>query len=112
MLMKTARVARPPPLGFGHWSLVIRLPEGRQRDRTGLPVREKHMEGARVRPWWLPGLPDERVSRWAILHFGETDDLALRVPALTAPDVTAVLDAITTARDAYLAHLPVRQIVA
>ena len=70
------------------------------------------MDGASVRGWWLPGLPDERVSRWAILHFGETDDLALRVPALTAPDVTAVLDAITMARDAYLAHLPVRQVVA
>ncbi len=70
------------------------------------------MDGASVRGWWLPGLPDERVSRWAILRFGETDDLALRVPALTVPELTAVLDAITAARDAYLAELPVREIVA
>ncbi len=65
-----------------------------------------------VQAWWLPGLPAERVGRWATLRFGEKNDLVLRVPALTVPELTAVLDTITAARDAYLADLPVLEIVA
>lgn len=65
-----------------------------------------------IRAWWLPGLPDDGVSRWALLRFGDSDDLVLRVPALTAPELTTALDAITASRDAYLADLPVREIVA
>jgi len=65
-----------------------------------------------VRAWWLPGLPAERVSRWASLRFGERDDLVLRVPSPSVSDLTAVLDSITAARDTYLADLPVMEIVA
>ncbi len=60
---------------------------------------------------WLPGLPDAQVGRWATLRFGTKEDLLLRVPALTVPELTTVLDAITAARDAYLADLPVLEIV-
>ena len=65
-----------------------------------------------IQAWWLPGLPDDRVSRWATLRVGEGDGLELRVPALTVPELTTVLDTISAARDAYLADLPVLEIVA
>ncbi len=64
-----------------------------------------------VQPWWLPGLPADRVSRWAILRYGPESDRVLRVPALTVPELTQVLESITAARDRYLADLPVLEIV-
>jgi hypothetical protein len=63
------------------------------------------------RAWWLPGLPENQISRWATLRAGPAGEAALRVPALTAPELTAVLEAITGARDAHLARLPVLEIV-
>ncbi|HEY7677024.1 MAG TPA: acyl-CoA reductase, partial [Candidatus Methylomirabilis sp.] len=65
-----------------------------------------------IQAWWLPVLPADRVTRWATLRFGEQDGLVLRVPALTVPELSTVLDAITAARDGYLADLPVLEIVA
>src|SRR5574341_234180 len=65
-----------------------------------------------IQAWWLPGLPAARVGRWATLRYGERDGLTLRVPALTPPELTTVLDSITAARDAYLAELPILEIVA
>jgi len=65
-----------------------------------------------MQAWWLPGLPAERVTRWATLRFGERDDLTLRVPALTVPELSTVLDGMIAARDGYLADLPVLEIVA
>jgi hypothetical protein len=62
--------------------------------------------------WWLPGLPAEAVRRWATLRFAPGEDLTLRVPALTGAELATVLDTITAARDAYLADLPVLEIVA
>ena len=64
------------------------------------------------RAWWLPGLPEDRVARWATLQAGAAGELALRVPVLSVPELTTVLETIAAARDAYLAHLPVLEIVA
>jgi len=65
-----------------------------------------------MQAWWLPGLPADCVTRGATLRFGQGADLVLRVPALTTTELTTVLNTITAARDAYLADLPVLEIVA
>src|SRR5688572_10319646 len=58
-------------------------------------------------PYVLPGLDQSQVAEWLTLRFGE---LELRFPRLTPAQLGAVIDRITTARDAYLADLPVLRV--
>jgi len=60
-----------------------------------------------VAPYVLPGLDPSAVADWQALRFGE---LELRFPRLTPDQLTAVMERIAAARDAYLAELPVLRV--
>lgn len=67
--------------------------------------------------WWLPGLDLAAVRDWRLLPFppdapAADAALVLRVPALAPEQLAAVADHVAAARDAYLARLPVEQLVA
>ena len=61
-----------------------------------------------VTPYVLPGLDEARVSDWITLRFG--DELELRYPRLTPAQLAAVMERLGTARDEYLAELPVLRV--
>ena len=63
-----------------------------------------------VTPWVLPGLDPGEVSAWQTARFGEHGELELRFPVLSPDQLAGVIERIATARDAYLAELPVLRV--
>jgi hypothetical protein len=61
--------------------------------------------------WWLPGLDPADVSEWRTLSFGDEPQVELRLPLLGPDQLAATMERVATARDAYLAELPIAEVV-
>ncbi|MBX5493093.1 MAG: acyl-CoA reductase [Chloroflexi bacterium] len=92
---------------------------GRAEPALGAPARAP-VAGTcdPIDAWWLPGLDTATVRDWRLLEFPPDGDRAtgaavvLRVPVLAPAQLAAVVEHIAAARDAYLARVPVSQVVA
>lgn len=58
-------------------------------------------------PYVLPGLDESEITEWHTLAF---DELELRFPKLTPAQLTGVMERVASARDNYLAELPVLRV--
>src|SRR4051812_44684828 len=66
----------------------------------------------RLDAWWLPGLDVADVDSWRTRRFGVDGGIELRAPVLTPEQLRGIMERTATARDAYLASLPIERIVA
>src|SRR5438309_2249968 len=66
----------------------------------------------RLDAWWLPGLGVADVVSWRTRRYGVDDAIELRAPVLTPEQLRGIMERTATARDAYLASLPIERIVA
>src|SRR3954453_7777207 len=95
------RDASPPPSG-----IALAPAAGPGHDDEQRPA------SLRLDAWWLPGLDAADVDSWRTRRFGVDDAIELRAPVLTPEQLRGIMERTATARDAYLASLPIERIVA